>query len=575
MILARIDPDSDLIRLSFNYNQDYIQRIKTIPRRRYDPETRTWLIPKPQWRRFLRIFRDVPVQIPYEQEEEFSILEKPDRTPSISEIRGFKGELYPFQQKGVGFMITRKRCLLADELGLGKTVQSIAASLELRNRGLAKRVLIFCPKTLIRQWITEIHRFTGEEAIPITGTRQQRRAVYSICRDRQSFFAITNYAIVLRESEELTQLSPDITILDEVTRIKNFRAKTTRMIKKYFRTPYRWALSGTPLENRLEELFSIMEWVDPSILGFWRDFSDRYLIVKERTVYVRGGRRRRFKEIVGYCNLAELRDHLRGWIMRRRKRDVLPDLPDVTVNTHYVELTSEERSAYSVISKYVWDLYREQGRSSAVLARLVFMRECCDHAHLVKDVLKDLGFEPPSIDESSKMKELLLILDDLTQSDDERKIVVYSEWVSMLNLIADAAPHYGVEMLHGKLSTREREAVIHTFTEDPECRVLLCSDVAEQGLNLQAADAVINYELHWNPARLQQRIGRLHRIGQKNTVTCINLIAEDTIEERVLRVLREKTSLFRKVIDGDFSGPAYENLIWRILDEEFRGGGAW
>ena len=576
MIQARIDPDSDLIQLSFRYNLDYVQRIKTIPHRRYDPETRTWLIPKPQWRRFIRIFRDVPVQIPWDQTDDFSILEKPDMIPSISEIEGFRGELYPFQQKGVGFLITRKRCLLADELGLGKTVQSIAASLELQNRGLARRVLVFCPKTLIRQWIKEIRKFTDEEAIAIAGTRQQRRAAYSICRNRNIFFAITNYATVLREAEDLAQLSPDITILDEVTRIKNFRAKTTRLIKEYFRTPYRWALSGTPLENRLEELYSIMEWVDSTILEHWKIFSSKYIITRERTVYVRGGERRRFREVVGYRNLAELRDHLRGWILRRRKRDVLPDLPDVTVNTHYVELEDEERSAYSIISKYVWDLYRERGRSSAVLARLVFMRECCDHTHLVKDVLKDLGFEPPSIDESSKLRELLLILDDLVQSDYERKVVVYSEWVSMLNLIADSAPHYGVEMLHGKMSAREREDVINTFTEDPECRVLLCSDVAEEGLNLQVADTVINYELHWNPARLQQRVGRLHRIGQKNTVTCINLVAEDTIEERVLKVLGEKTGLFRKVIEGDFSSPAYENTIWQILDEEFgRRRSAW
>ena len=566
MIQARIDQSSDLIRVSFPYNQDYIQRIKAIPYRRYDPETRTWLIPKPQWRRFLRMFRDVPVLIPYEQEEEFCILEEPERIPSISRIRGFRGRLYPFQQRGVGFLITRKRCLLADELGLGKTVQSIAASLELRNRGLAKRVLIFCPKTLIRQWITEIRKFTMDEPVPIAGTMQQRRAAYSICRDERRFFVVTNYATILREAEELAKLNPDITILDEVTRIKNFRAKTTRMIKKYFRTPYRWALSGTPLENRLEELYSIMEWVDPTILEPWRTFSSKYIITRERVIG-----ERRFKEVIGYRNLVELRDHLRGWMLRRRKRDVLPDLPDVTVNTHYVQLTAEEKRAYSIIRRHVWSLYRERGRSSAVLARLVYMRECCDHTVLVEDVLEELGFEPPRIDESGKLKELLLILDDLTRTDDGRKIVVYSEWVSMLNLIADAAPHCGVEILHGRLPTGEREAVIRTFKEDPECRVLLCSDVAEQGLNLQAADILINYELHWNPARLQQRIGRLHRIGQKNTVTCINLVAEDTIEERVLRVLREKTGLFRRVIDGDFSSPAYENLIWQILEEEFGG----
>jgi len=127
-------------------------------------------------------------------------------------------------------------------------------------------------------------------------------------------------------------------------------------------------------------------------------------------------------------------------------------------------------------------------------------------------------------------------------------------------------------MLHGDLSPDQRVKIVHTFTGDPDCQILLSSDVGQQGLNLQAADVAINYSLHWNPARLQQRIGRLHRIGQKNTVTCINLVAEDTIEERVLKILGEKTGLFRKVIDGDFSSPSYDNLVWQILEEEMREG---
>jgi len=567
MISARIDSEGS-VRLSFSYNPDYIQRIKTIPYRRYDPETRTWTIPRPQWRNFLRIFKNVPIQIPDEHAEEFSFLEDPWKIPSISDIKGFRGELYPFQTKGVGFLVTRKCCLLADELGSGKTVQSIAASLELRNRGLISRVLVFCPKTLIRQWCDEYCRFTGESAVAMLGNRAQRRLAYELCGEREKFFAVTNYATALREAEDLAELHPDVTILDEVTRIKNYRAKTTRMIKRYFRTPYRWALSGTPMENRLADLHSIMEWVDPGILGPWWIFSKKHLIIKERYIRVRGGRRRRFKEIVGHRNLRELYEQLRGWMLRRRKRDILPDLPPVTTNNYYVELNREEDRAYSLIRRRVGELYERYGRSNAVLAELTFLRECCDHPALIADELRAFEFDTSEIEESSKLDELIRILEDFN----DRKVVIYSEWVSMLRLIAKAiANEYGIEMLHGGLSPSRRAETIRNFTHDSECKILLSSDIGQQGLNLQAADVVINYELHWNPARLQQRIGRLHRIGQKNTVTCINLTTIDTIEEHVFKVLREKTSLFRKIVEGDFSG-IDESIIWRILEEELREG---
>jgi len=564
MISARIDSEGS-VRLSFSYNPDYIQRIKSIPYRRYDPETRTWLIPKPQWRNFLRIFRDVQVQIPDDQTEEFSFLENPWKIPSISKVEDFKGELYSFQQKGVGFLITRKKCLLADELGVGKTIQAIAASLELRNRGLARRVLVFCPKTLVTQWMEEIYRFTGESAVAIVGNREQRRMAYELCEGK--FFVITNYATVLREAEELAKLHPDVTILDEVTRIKNFRAKTTRQIKKYFRTPYRWALSGTPMENRLAELYSIMEWIDNGILGPWWIFKDKYIIIKDRYI-TRRGQRRRFKQVVGHRNIRELYEQLRGWMLRRRKRDVLPDLPDVTVNSYYIELSIEEQRAYSTIRRRLGELYKCYWRSNIVLAELTFLRECCDHPALIADELRAFGFDTPEIEESSKLDELLHILEDFN----DRKVVIYSEWVSMLRLIAKAiANEYGIEMLHGGLSPNRRAETIHNFTHNHECKILLSSDVGQQGLNLQVTDVVINYELHWNPSRLQQRIGRLHRIGQKNTVTCINLTTVDTVEERVFKVLGEKTSLFRKIVDGDFSSMD-ENVVWRILEEELREG---
>lgn len=360
-------------------------------------------------------------------------------------------------------------------------------------------------------------------------------------------------------------LHPDITVLDEVTHIKNYRAKTTQNIKRYFRTPYRWALSGTPLENRLSELFSIMQWIDPAILGSWQSFSDRYLIIKERVIK-RRGRRHRFKEVVGYKNLAELRDQLRGWMLRRRKRDVLPDLPEVTFNTHYVQLSRAERHVYSIIDRYVDRIYGTYGRSGVTLSNVVFLRECCDHPALVNHVLRELGYEAVEA-ESSKLDVLLTLLEDFG----DRKIVIYSEWVKMLKRIAEVIP-FEHEMLYGGLSDKQRVNVIRRFTKEPYVQVLLSSEMGRFGLNLQVADVVINFDLHWNPAKLQQRVGRLERHGQKNPITCINLVAEDTIEEDVLKTLREKTDLFRKVIDGDFSDHSYENAIWQILEKRYGCG---
>jgi len=561
MIHVRID--SDQIRVAFRYNPEYVKRVKIIPYRKYDPETKTWLIPKPQWRNFVKIFRDVAIQIPKEQTEEFSLLDRPEDFPPISQVKGFKGTLYPFQTRGVGFLVARKRCLLADPMGLGKTIMAVAAALELRNRGQIKRCLVFCPKTIIMQWLEEYYRFTGDGAVAVIGNKKQRRLICETFSHK--FFGVTNYETVLRDAELLASTQPDLVILDEAQRIKNYRAKTTKQIKKHFSPEYRWALTGTPLENKLQELHSIMDWVDPGILGPWWSFRDKHLIVKERRV-IRRGRRgrevRRFRQVVGYRNLRELHEQLRGWMLRRTKSEVLADLPPVTVNNYYIQLNREERAVYNLIRSRLEEYYllykRRRGSSRDVLAQLVFLRECCDHLALVSDK-----------EDSSKLDELTNILEDLYQE----KVVVFTEFERFLQKMADRLQEHRVEhvKLYGAMNQQQRVASINTFNSDPDCRVFLSTEAGGLGVNLQAASILINVDLHWNPARLQQRIGRLHRIGQKNTVTCINLVAEDTIEERVLKVIRDKTGLFRRVVYGDFSGASYENAVWRILEEEFGG----
>lgn len=467
---------------------------------------------------------------------------------SVDTVQGFLAQLYPFQADAVGFLITRKQGLLADEMGLGKTICSIAAALELRNHGLAQRILILCPKTILAQWANEIQRFTGEAATIIAGPSDERARSYL----NAGFWVITNYETMLRDAKQLAELHPTIVVLDEAQRIGSYNAQTTRKIKTYLRPEYRWALTGTPIENGLDELHSILQWVNPFILPTWWSFQQQYLIY--------GGYKN--KQIVGSKNLVQLHSQIKDWMLRRHKRDVLKDLPPVTVNNYYITLSPEERETYELIRNTLKQGYRRyrahEQTPGEVLTQLTYLRECCDHRQLVTDERCP----------GSKLAELRKILDDV-----DTKVVVFTEYERMLHLIEGTL--YGdvrFESLYGALTDRERTEAMNTFTSDPLSKVFLSTEAGGLGVNLQAASTLINYELPWNPARLQQRIGRLHRIGQQDTVTVINLVVKDSIEERVLKVIDEKSNLFRNIVDGDFSSVEHERAIWSILGAEFNGG---
>jgi SNF2 family DNA or RNA helicase len=539
------------VRLSFPYDPLTVQQVKQVPGRKYDPKTRTWTVPKVQWKTLrktipnLEVATDDPDML-----QELEALENFAYKPII-EVEGFNGTLYPFQTEACGFLVAREKALLALDMGLGKTVIAIAALLDLRNQSKVKRALIFAPKSVIPQWMTEIKKFTSETAVDITGNREARSL--AVAKAHGAFFAVTNYETVLHDAGALASLKPDAMVLDESQRIGNFKAKTTKAIKKYFQPRYKWSLSGTPLENALAELHSIMDWIEPGVFGSWWLFKNEYI----RYGGFKG------KQIVGYRNLPRLHEQLKDWMLRRRKSEVLPDLPAVTVNTYYVQLTPEERRIYNKLRDNLRNSYilykKSRGEeTSDVLACLVYLRECCDHTALVK--------ENEGIKASTKLQELKQILLDIGT---EEKVVLFTEFKRCLDLIAkDLDCTYAT--LYGEMTQQDRVNNIRRFTEDPKCKVFLSTEAGGVGLNLQAASTIINFDVPWNPSKLQQRIGRCHRLGQKNTVTCINLVAKGTIEERVLQVLSEKTDLFRKVVDGDFTGYGEQADMWHVLQEEFQ-----
>lgn len=440
--------------------------------------------------------------------------------------------LLPYQIEGAAHLAFGERALLADDMGLGKTVQAIAASLLLRERKGIERVLVVTPASLKGEWDEQIKQFCDEAVTIVYGNKMARLASYG----ERSFFTLCNYEQVVADGREmLDALAPDIIILDEAQRIKNWQTKTASAVKK-LRSRYAFVLTGTPIENRIDEIYSIVQFLDPEILGPLFRFNRDYYQLDER------GRP------VGFQNLDKLAERLSSVMLRRRKDDVETQLPDRMTKTFFVPMTERQRSVY--------DDYELATRRIAAIAQrrpltadefeklqrcLACMRMVCDTPYILDDRYDDC----PKLDELEKLLPELL-------EDPERKIIIFSEWVRMLELVRELASDSGLDVAWhtGSVPQHRRREEIRRFREDRSCRLFLSSESGGLGLNLQVADTVINLDLPWNPARLEQRISRAWRKQQTRSVNVIHLVSQDTIEQRMLGLLAEKQALAEGVLDG-------------------------
>jgi superfamily II DNA or RNA helicase len=454
--------------------------------------------------------------------------------------------LYPYQEQGAMHLAFGRRAMLADDMGLGKTVQAIAASSLLHQLRDIQRVLIVCPASLKHQWAREIQRFTSFSTNIVEGGLGVRRNTYQ----NPAFFTIVNYELVLRDEEDLRILQPDLVILDEAQRIKNWRAKTADAVKR-LRSPYAFVLTGTPLENRLDELYSVFQFIDPTILGpLWR-FNQRYFQVERRPSGT--------YKVLGYKNLDELRAHISPYVLRRVRDEVLADLPDRIDNNFFVPMTDPQWKAYDEFRSTVAQLMAKARRRpltpkehQILLGALVKMRLICNAL-----ALHDPDLSPKEREKTSpKLQELAAILDDEV-ANNGHKAILFSQWTNMLHLTYPVLERLklGHVTLSGDVPSPKRGALIERFFADDKCKVFLSTDAGGVGLNLQAASLVVNLDLPWNPAVLDQRIARAHRHGQLHTVNVINLIAKGTIEERMLDTLAAKRDVFAGVF-GDEEAPS-------------------
>jgi SNF2 family DNA or RNA helicase len=441
-----------------------------------------------------------------------------------------KTELLPYQLDGIAFAAGAGRAVLADDMGLGKTIQGIGLAELLSRQASITKVLIICPASLKAQWRIEIKRFSHRSSCLILGAVKDRQAQYV----NDSFFTICNYEQVMRDFLSIEKVSWDLIILDEGQRIKNWEAKTSRVIKS-LRSRFALVLSGTPLENRIDDLFSVVEFIDDRRLGPAFKFFNRHRMVDEKG------------KLLGYKNLDELRERLKPILLRRTRASVIKDLPPRTTQVIRITPTDEQLGVEIAHRKIIQIILQKKFISEMDLLRLqkalLMCRLCANSTFLVDK-------QTPGY--SSKLKELDSLLEQLFAEDD-RKIVLFSEWTGMLDMIEPLleAQKLNYVRLDGSVPQKLRQGLVQQFQGNPDCKLFITTNAGSTGLNLQAANTVINVDLPWNPAVLEQRIGRAHRMGQKRPVQVFLLVTVDTLEESLLTTLSTKHELALAVLDPD------------------------
>ncbi len=462
---------------------------------------------------------------------------------------GFQGELRHYQQEGYFWLRFLHKYklggILADDMGLGKTVQVLTLIKSLPDDGPA---LVVCPRTLLYNWAAEIEKFyPGTRFLIYHGSPEERE------RLRNDFYKeqiiITTYDIVNRDQKAFQEFRFNYCILDEAQHIKNHQSQRSKMIKK-IRTRYRLVITGTPIENSLDELWSIFDFLMPGYLGSKQKFTSQYVTPLKKD----GG-----KEVLHLLKLK-----VGPFILRRRKEEVLRELPEKVISFQKVFMTKLQEDTYRAILEQAKQEVLEsisnkglEGSQITILAALTRLRQVCDHPGLV------LAEVSPDT-ESGKVESLMELVFEAIDSG--HRMVIFSQFVKMLRIIEAKFKEAGIRYEYLDGSTQDRMERINRFNETPEIGAFLISlKAGGVGINLTSADIVIHVDPWWNPMVENQATDRVHRIGQKKQVMVYKLIATGTIEEKMLQLQDRKKSVFDAIIE-DNQDPIH-SLTW----EDIRG----
>ena len=428
-------------------------------------------------------------------------------------------ELYDFQRYGVKWLAEKGSALLADDMGLGKTVQAIVAFRVLVRQGKALQALVVCPKSVRLNWVRELEKWAAELiTISVSGSREQRRRAWSAYVGK-SHILIATYETVRQDMGAISGREFDVVIADEVQRVKNPSTDTARAIKGL---PCRraWGLTGTPLENRIEDVVSVFGFIRPDLFS------------------------------TNQAWIGDVKRKIEPFMLRRRKEEALKNLPGKIKDVKYIELEEAQDRAY------------RRAEEQGVIRLRTGENVTVQHVLALITQLKQICNFDPATGESAKLEFLQDYLEDAVA--EESKVLVFSQFVKSLEWMEPQLLSYRPMVYSGKLSERQRQDIVDRFQDDESHKVLLLSlKAGGLGLNLTAANYVVHFDSWWNPAVESQAEDRVYRIGQNKSVIVTSLVCVDTIEEKIQRLLDSKRELFREVID-DLSDAG----LTKVLTEE-------
>lgn len=492
----------------------------------------------------------------------------------------FVGELRPYQQEAMRFLLNRGSALLALDLGTGKTVVSIAAIEELRAQGKVKCALLIMSTSLTKQWEERIGQFTDSERVVLVDgslTPTKRSNILSSVMESTPDYLIMGIRQVVQNLDLLLSLKPELVLVDEATCIKNFGTQQTKAIKK-LRSTYRIGLTAEPIENgKAEEMFSIMEWIDKSVFGNWRDFELNYIVRNSAGI------------ITGYRNIPELNKQFLTacFVKRRDDKDVAEFMPTVEEYNCYVEMDEDIELVYRGIVRELFHILCELGPSAgADLAAYYSGEGASGSGRGVGRVGSRLGaaglllsspallrasggrYNDPGSDGGSEYASGLLgrlrelpvgakfeacveLAEKYLNENSEHKVIVFSKYKGILPMLADALKKYNPVIFSGDLNGKQRGEAISAFSNDPNVRLFLSSDAGGYGVDLFAASHLINFNLPDSSGTLKQRNGRHVRASSKfRHVYIDNLIVARSIEEYQQQRLNYKSRVGKAVLTG-------------------------
>ena len=578
MIILKLNENNELIA-SINGKEEEFYRtvnyLKNMNGARFDRENKVWVLP-----RSMKTINDLKKNFLVGSSYDFYELAgvkapRVDNALDIfleeinGDINGFIKEfqidtlklgLKDFQKLGVSlalyFLLKDNGFLIADEMGLGKTVQALAVANSMKRLGYIERVLVVCPKNVKLQWGYEIETFTDFSYIVVDGYNKDKRLS---CYELDKEIYIINHDLLINEDDYekiVHDVQPDLVIVDEIHYFKSHSAKRTKKLKR-LDVKYRLGLTGTPMQNKPEDIHSIFEFLIPDYLGKYKDFRKQYILYDFRRFYP-----------IGYRNLFELKTKVGQRIIRRRTEDISEELPTPHFKTHRVQMDSLQVLAHDRVQEMIDETKEKINKtdneeeieelSGKIMGLYTVQAAISDDLRILmlseKKWIRNLA--PVSMSyQSNKMKKLKKLVTDILNYNKDFKIVIFSQFARMVNLIRQDLIQSNiaknVATIFGELDENERFNEIQKFLNNKDCRIIVMSDAGAVGYNLQVASHLINYDIPWNPAILDQRNGRIRRIGSPwKNIYISNLISIDSIDEKIDDTIIKKRGYFDTIVEN-------------------------